>query len=729
MKKKLKNINKIIIVILILLTTILIGTPINESNVQIVYIASSIFTVYYFLNKIIKKEKIITNKIDIYFALLIISTLIPLIFKKYVSLSDTIHNILKYFCAYSIYLIVKSECREDKKFVDLLINIIIITIVLLCLVGFDEITFKCLTEFKKNIGYDFINYDEKRICSLFSYPNTMAAISGFGIFLAIGNFLESKKLKYKILYIISSIIMLITLILTYSRLVYIIFSIIFVLYLAIIFRKNGINKKINKRNIIIISFIIFGIILYTIIGLNISKKFKVNKEYQKILYTIEPNEEYTFEFDITSKGNNSIRITEKNEYFDDIKVTEEKIEDFYGVKEINIKTDKNTSVIYININSEENSELFINKSYLNNEELILKYRLLPTNVIEKIQSISLKNKSSWERIAFITDALKLIKENWIFGLGGGAWKTTQLKVQQYNYYANQVHCFPIQLFLENGIICFLSYISIAVWLIKCLVKKIKEKDLKLISIIIGIIFIQLHSLVDFNMSFFYVLLIVFASISVISSKENNTKIKANLLICIIIIIISLVNIYVSTIENYYKNNTDILKVNDVWTEEKIFATYNELIPFNEKVKNKNYKVLSKSKEDNCLEIKKILRSIIKDEKYINSNISLEYLYSYMEACMNCKELFDNDIEFVLQYVYDTEKFSKYDPYFQIERFKNIEKIANILKTNEKIEYANKFTLQLKKEIAEKEQYILDNKKTRYSEKENEKVKVEIKQLK
>ena len=525
--------------------------------------------------------------------------------------------------------------------------------------------------------------------------------------------------------------MLATLILTYSRLVYIIFSFMFVLYLFIILKKYKINIKLNKKNVIKSIFVLFVITIYTILGLNISQKFKVNKEYQKIIYNAESNKDYNFKFDIDLKGNSSIKIIEKNEYFDDIKATEEELDNFLGFKEINVKTDKNTSIIYINITTEEKSELFINKVYLNNEELIFKYKLLPTNVVEKIKSISLKNKSSWERMIFVTDALKLIKDNWIFGFGGGAWKTTQLKVQQYNYYANQVHCFPIQLFLENGIICVLAYIWIACWLLKFFVKKFseKEKNLKLISIIMGIVFVQIHSLVDFNMSFFYVLLIVFILISVIASKEKDIVIKTNLFIYTIIILMSVTNIYISTIENYYKNNTDILKVNDVWTEEKIFATYNKLIPFNEKIKNKNYKILSKAKEENCFEIKKILKSIINNEKYINSNISLEYLYSYIEACINCKELSDDDIQFVLQHVCDTEEFSKYEPFFQLERFENLKKIIDLLETNDKLEYVNKFSLQLRKEVSEKEKYILDVKRTRYTKEENEKIKVELKQLK
>ena len=78
---------------------------------------------------------------------------------------------------------------------------------------------------------------------------------------------------------------------------------------------------------------------------------------------------------------------------------------------------------------------------INSYENILSYQSRTRNIepyVEKIDNkdeffdkinevynvtISLKNKSAWERLNFINDAVKLIKENWLCGMGGNAWRT------------------------------------------------------------------------------------------------------------------------------------------------------------------------------------------------------------------------------------------------------------------------------------------------------------------
>ena len=417
LKKIMKYINRIFLVIIIILSTFLVGTPILKENVYIVYTVESIYAIIYFSVKIIQKEKITLDIIDITIIALTLSTLIPLLASTYVTLTGTMYSILKYFIILIIYIIIKTEYKQDEKYRYILKNTLIISILILCIFGLDEITFNSLKQIKKLINYQNIQYDETRVTSLFSYPNAMAVVAGVGIFLCLDEILENKKIKFKICYSLVAIVMLATLILTYSRLVYIFFTIFIIIYFCILGKKSGIIKKINKS--LIIKILIFFIILiaYLVIGLNIPDKIKVNKKYQKIFYEIEPNKEYSFVFDVKSTSEDDknfiIKITQKNKYFDDIIDNEIKFGTFDGKKEINVVTAKDAAVIYMNIESKDKkSEITINKAQINNNELVLKYKILPTKLIQKIQSISLNNKSAWERLVFIKDGMKIIKDNW-----------------------------------------------------------------------------------------------------------------------------------------------------------------------------------------------------------------------------------------------------------------------------------------------------------------------------
>lgn len=134
LRKITKHTNIAIIVLIILASTLLIGTPILKSNIHIVYVASGLYSLFYFINKIVTKEKIEISKIDICIWLIAITSIIPLIARTYVSLSGTIETILEYICILSLYTITKNECKKEPKYINVIINTIIISILILCII-------------------------------------------------------------------------------------------------------------------------------------------------------------------------------------------------------------------------------------------------------------------------------------------------------------------------------------------------------------------------------------------------------------------------------------------------------------------------------------------------------------------------------------------------------------------------------------------------------------------
>ena len=720
----------IYIIFLIIISTLLIGTPVNEDNVFLIYIVFGVFSIIYFLVKLIKKEKISICKIDILIVLVVFSVFMPLIGNTFSSLSNTIYGVIKYFVLFMNYIIVKNECKKNTLNIEVIINTIIFSILLLCIIGIDEINFNLLESLKKLIEYNYIQYDEIRIGSLFSYPNTMAAVCGLGIFLCIRNIFKYTKKRYKLLYSLILLFMFVTFILTYSRLAFIIFAIAMIALGFVGLKKYKIKEKINKKIVIIGSLVLVLLVTYVIIGVNIPKKVKVEDEYQKILYSVESNKNYLFEFNITAKSNKkpfTITITEKNKYFDDINKTEENFGSFEGKKVINIHTKEDTSVIYINIkNEDKSSELIVNETKINDKRFILEYMLLPTNVVDKISNISFNNKSVWERLTFVNDALKIIKENLVFGVGYNAWQNMQYGVQEYNYYSLEVHNFLIQIFLENGIIGFIACIGIFIYILNKFYKETKKEniDISKISYLIGIIFILLHSLFDFNMSFFYFSLIVFILIAIITSKEYYEKeIKINgTIIYILFIVMSIFIIYVSIVKNNFNEENEMLKISSTRTEESIFYGYNKLLPFDSKITDRYYKALNDSENKNVSEIRRILNKSVLQEKYNTANLDLSNFVDLVKVVQDKK-----DIEFLVNYIKETREFLKYQPELELQRLNNIKEIIEILQ--KKNIDTSILKEQLIDEIEYKENYILDYQKCRYSKEKLEEYKKKIEYLK
>ena len=712
MKKIIEKFGIIFLAVIIFITTFLIGTPLKSENVFIINIVVNLISIIYYISCIIKKEKIITNKLDAFFILLTFSSTIPLIFRSYASLSETIYMIIKYFSVLNIYFLAKNECGKDKQNIGTIITCIIIGILGLGFIGLDEINSNELRFFKDSLNYEFVLYDEERIGSLFSYPNTMAIVAAIGIFLTIGEIIKNKNNNLKYMYLLVLAVMGITLILTYSRLVYIVFAFTLLIYLLLYLRKYDMKSFFlkRKRNFIIgIITIVVLIISYIAIGLNLDSELVIESKYQKILYTVKPNEDYIFKFKVTSPGI-KVFITEKNKFFDSVNTSNYEYSELNNEDvEIKIHTLNETSVIYLNIeNLSEQGVSKITESTLNDEKLILKHKLLPTNVIDKIESISLNNKSAWERFTFVGDALELIKDNWLFGYGGEAWNNLQYKIQDYNYGAREVHNYIIQAFLEFGIIGFVATILIIVWFVKKIIEDIKNKnyDIRILSIEVAILALIIHSILDFNMSFMYVLMLYSIMLAILSSQEEKIHIKYNRTFTIILIITSLISFTISSLEKYYIESTRFIVEGKEYEKLELFENMYKILPFNTNLQERLYLAYKSEEKNNIDKMIEIKRNNIDSETYSEENVNLSNVLEYVKLLSESNSLTVEEQEYIYEHIVQTEGTVKYQPYEVIKRWQNMYNLT---------EYINDANIkeQLIKEFNLYKEYVLDYTNCRY----------------
>ena len=596
------NIFKIVLSIILIVLAILIGSPISyncEILSLVIVLVGIIFIIYNFF---IRKEKIIDSKLDIFILILCLTPIIPIIFNTYISLNDTITSLLKYISCFVIYILVKKLVQSDEKNKNFILNIIIISSLFLCIIGIDDMTTKFFSNILENLKIPYVFNIENRMFSSFRYANTFAVILAVSVLLILDRINNRIGKKYELLYSGALFINLSCLILTYSRAVFcflvlallvyillnrdkkiftiyilglnVVFSLIYVVFynkiniwvitilmfiISSLFLKlldkiyNKIEKISKKSYIILLSVSVIIIILAIVIGIRLTKPltiFEENSSSSEVRYDIEnidSNKEYVLKFDINSKSvvqnieNYEICVREENKYYDSVENHEISFNNFDGIKEIKFTTSDETVRLVVFFRSTIDAAqqgLTVNSFTINGEEHPLSYWYLPVSIVEKIKSINIGNKSVWERGTYYLDSLKIIKDNWIWGLGANAWNYSYIEIQSYNYSAVEVHSYILQLILEYGFIALISFIIIMIIIFINFIKSIKNR--KNFVIYLAIFLLIAHSAVDFDMSFFYIMVICFTLMGLTASKKsesktNKTKIIFGLLILIFVV--------------------------------------------------------------------------------------------------------------------------------------------------------------------------------------------------
>lgn len=156
--------------------------------------------------------------------------------------------------------------------------------------------------------------------------------------------------------------------------------------------------------------------------------------------------------------------------------------------------------------------------------------ILPQNLIIRIITFDLNNKSISARLEFYGDAIELIRENWLLGLGGGGWASLYQSVQERFYTARDVHNHYLQVFVEAGILGFLAYLSLVVFsVLNPLISFFKTRDdryrMYLSGILCGFFSLAFHSVMDFDMSYTSIGLLFWMLIALSMSNLQSGTVK------------------------------------------------------------------------------------------------------------------------------------------------------------------------------------------------------------
>ena len=606
-----------VIIVTIIMLNMFIGSNIKEP-IWIIQAIVSAFTAIYLIIKKIQKTKnvVIKRKIDIAVLVFMISTTIPLIFNTYVSLEGTINFILKYWSIYGLYILVNNIVIGDNKKINIVVNTLIFSSVIVIIFGFDKFTFNIFTKIYEILNS--VNIEDTRMISTFGYANTLAAYLSFVIVLAIGQFVKNKdNIKNRIIYGIYILLAIITIILTQSKMVLAIDALIILLF--IIFQIK--NKKISKKWIFVGIIGIELFFIYFLIAINIDKPLVVTDEEKTcVIRGIESNTDYNLYFNIDANTDKTydvfkIKIVEVNRYFTEKVLARFNLGDFTGTKSLNIHTGDLVDHIEIRIENELNQEITINDFRINGKKYILEYKIIPEPLVRVFTTFNFKNSSVWQRADFWQDSLDIIKDNWVFGAGGNAWRMLYGQVQDYLYYAKEAHSYILEVWMSFGIVGIASYIIIIILTIKSVINIFKKQDKKnnnILIIAIGLSIILIHSCMDFDMSYLIIEMIVFMFIAILNKDE--TEFKSDLKIIDIIISIAFLAIGIGNVLGFVAD-----KINDenMYYGNKL-ASWVSKYNYNEIIYYENNNIQDEDK------IKKI-KKFIKEEPYLYQNIMYEIM--------------------------------------------------------------------------------------------------------
>lgn len=139
----------------------------------------------------------------------------------------------------------------------------------------------------------------------------------------------------------------------------------------------------------------------------------------------------------------------------------------------------------------------------------------------------------FKRFDYMKDALILLKEHWLTGIGPGAWKYYQYSIQTTQYNVTDIHNSWMQIWLEFGILFFLAISAIIVKSALYFARK------KMHVYYVLVLFIVMHSLVDINLSFGIILMILGLVTGFALNKGNEIRagkhiLYGTLLLCFVI---------------------------------------------------------------------------------------------------------------------------------------------------------------------------------------------------
>ncbi|KUK40623.1 MAG: Lipopolysaccharide biosynthesis protein, partial [Clostridia bacterium 62_21] len=132
-------------------------------------------------------------------------------------------------------------------------------------------------------------------------------------------------------------------------------------------------------------------------------------------------------------------------------------------------------------------------------------RVVPIEVVHRAEKISAYEPSFKQRMEYARDALKIVKDYPITGLGGGGWNALYHRYQSSLYWTTETHNHFFQTWVEAGTIGFLALLGVWASFVVLLVRFWRWHSgeglrASVTGAAVGVLALGLHSAFDFDLS-------------------------------------------------------------------------------------------------------------------------------------------------------------------------------------------------------------------------------------
>jgi len=313
-------------------------------------------------------------------------------------------------------------------------------------------------------GFLIVSRDTVRLQSLLQYANVTAVFMGIGYFISHYFSLNATNFKKELEYNIYSFVFLVSMMLTFSRGTLLVFISFLVVILVML--KSAKSALLALANIPLAFFIAI-----------IVNKYVVTKEYGlAILCLLGSIAIAAFIFVIVKKHENNLK-----------KLV------FFIVLLLIISL---ISAFCFNI-----------------------------SVGNRLFRLSFHDGTLIERLIYAQDSISVIKSNPLLGIGPGNWVSQQFFYQTAQYYTRYIHTGIIQFALDAGIFAALLFLCLLFTFYKDCISSLRlpQKDNFYIFSFVIVSFVILHSLIDVDLSFISVLMIIASFIALSVNIKKTTE--------------------------------------------------------------------------------------------------------------------------------------------------------------------------------------------------------------
>lgn len=151
--------------------------------------------------------------------------------------------------------------------------------------------------------------------------------------------------------------------------------------------------------------------------------------------------------------------------------------------------------------------------------------VMPASVADRFKEFHLQNQNVMDRFNFYSDAMKIVKDHPVLGVGGGGWNAIYRSYQSFLYDTSEVHNHFLQLWVESGTLGFVFYILLWTGFLISSVRvmfRAGSAEMKVLAwtAFSAALAIGMHSAIDFTLSLGAIMFFLWALMGLVRTAEE-----------------------------------------------------------------------------------------------------------------------------------------------------------------------------------------------------------------